>query len=68
MKLWKLLVCIDVGLLLSIITCVFISIWVDNPAIDDKLENTIGALILMGLALSFLIDWDEVGRSRRDSR
>lgn len=71
MRLWKVLACLDVGILLSIIGCVMAIIWNDDPAIDEKLDNTIGVLIILGLGLAFLVDWDEMKAcrgGRRDSR
>ena len=49
MKIWKLLAAIEVGLLLSIISLAFWMIWQDNPAIDAKVGDSIGLLILVGL-------------------
>lgn len=71
MRLWKVLACIDVGILLAVIACVMGTIWIDDPSIDEKLDNTTGVLILLGLALAFVTDWDEVRaprKGRHDSR
>ena len=52
MKLWKVLTCIDVGLILAAIACGVMAIWQDDPVIDEKLGNTIGVLVLIVVGLT----------------
>lgn len=54
MKLWKVLACIDVGLVLAAIACGMMVIWQDDPAIDEKLGRTIGALVLIVIGLTYV--------------